>query len=54
MKKLLILIILFSFNCIPSFSNGHKTKFKDIKGFKKQFISMHKKKVNKIKEVKKS
>ena len=54
MRKLLILIILFSFNCIPSFSDGHKTKFKDIKGFKKQFISMHKKKVNKIKEVKKS
>ena len=54
MRKLLILIILFLFNCIPSFSDGHKTKFKDIKGFKKQFISMHKKKVNKIKEVKKS
>ena len=54
MKKLLILIILFSFNCIPSFSDGHKKKFKDIKGFKKQFISMHKKKINKIKEVKKS
>ena len=54
MRKLLILIILFLFNCIPSFSDGHKIKFKDIKGFKKQFISMHKKKVNKIKEVKKS
>ena len=53
MKKLLILIIFFSFNCTPSFSDGHKTKFKDIKGFKKQFISMHKKKINKIKEVKK-
>ena len=33
---------------------GHKTKFKDIKGFKKQFISMSEKKVNRIKEVKKS
>ena len=33
---------------------GIKKKFKDIKGFKKQFISMHKKKINKIKEVKKS
>ena len=54
MKKLLILIILFSFNFNPSFSDGHKTKFKDITGFKKQFISMHKNKVNKIKEVKKS
>ena len=35
-------------------ADGHKTKFKDIKGFKKQFISMHKKKVNRIIEVKKS
>ena len=51
MKKLLILIILFSFNFNPSFSDGHKTKFKDITGFKKQSISMHKNKVNKIKEV---
>ena len=30
------------------------SKFKDIKGFKKQFISMSEKKINRIKEVKKS
>ncbi len=54
MKKLLLTIIIFSFYFTPSHSDGHKTKFKDIKGFKKQFISMHKKKVNRIKEVKKS
>ena len=54
MKKLLFVIIIFSFYFTPTYSDGHKTKFKDIKGFKKQFISMHKKKVNRIKEVKKS
>ena len=54
MKKILLIIILLSFYCSTSFSDAHKTKFKDIKGFKKQFISMHKKKVNRIKEVKKS
>ena len=54
MKKILsiVFIILFYFN--PSFSDNHKTKFKDIKGYKKQFISMSEKKVNRIKEVKKS
>ena len=54
MKKFLLTIIIFSFYFTPSHSDGHKTKFKDIKGFKKQFISMHKKKINRIKEVKKS
>ena len=54
MKKLLLIITLFSFYFTNSFSDGHKTKFKDIKGFKKQFISMHKKKVNRIIEVKAS
>ena len=54
MKKLLLIIILISFYFTNSFADGHKTKFKDIKGFKKQFISMHNKKVNRIKEVKKS
>ena len=54
MKKILSIVILFSFYCHTSFSDGHKTKFKDITGFKKQFISMHKKKENRIKEVKKS
>ena len=50
----IFLIILISIYCLPSFADGHKTKFKDIKGFKKQFISMSEKKVNRIKEVKKS
>ena len=54
MKKLLLIIILLFFYSSISFSDGHKTNFKDIKGFKKQFISMHKNKINRIKEVKKS
>ena len=54
MKKLLFVIIIFSFYFTPIYSDGHKTKFKDIKGFKKQFISMSEKKINRIKEVKKS
>ena len=54
MKKFLATIIFFSIYINPSFSDSHKTKFKDIKGFKKQFISMSEKKVNRIKEVKKS
>ena len=54
MKKLTGIIIIFSIYCNSSFSDGHKTKFKDIRGFKKQFISMSEKKINRIKEVKKS
>ena len=44
MKKLIGIIIISLIYCNPSFSDGHKTKFKDIKGFKKQFISMSEKK----------
>ena len=54
MIKILTIVILFSFYCNASFSDNHITKFKDITGYKKQFISMHKKKENRIKEVKKS
>ena len=54
MKKLLTTVILFLLSTINSFSDNHKTNFKDIKGFKKQFISMSEKKVNRIKEVKAS
>ena len=54
MKKLIGIIIVFSIYCNFSFSDDHKKKFKDIKGFKKQFISMSEKKINRIKEVKKS
>ena len=53
MKKI-ILIISFILFSGAAFSDGHKVKFKDIKGYKKQFISMHKKKVNRIIEVKAS
>ena len=49
MKKLLFIIIIFFLYLTPLFSDGHKTKFKDIKGFKKQFISMHKKKLIELK-----
>ena len=54
MKQFLATIIFFCIYISPSFSDSHKTKFKDIKGFKKQFISMSEKKANRIKEVKKS
>ena len=54
MKKFLILLIFVFFNSTITWSDSHKTKFKDIKGFKKQFISMSEKKVNRIKDVKKS
>ena len=54
MKKILLTIsILFVFSGI-AFSDNHKTNFKDIKGYKKQFLSMSEKKVNRIKEVKAS
>jgi len=52
-KLLIFFFISFLFSTHLS-ADGHKTKFKDIKGFKKQFISMHKKKINRIIEVKKS
>ena len=53
MKKIIFIISLLLFSS-TAFSDGHKVKFKDIKGYKKQFISMHKKKVNRIIEVKAS
>ena len=52
MKKILSTIFIFLLFSNPSFSGGKK--FKDIKGFKKQNISMPNKKVNRIKQVKKS
>ena len=48
---LLLIVLFYSSQC---FSDGHKVKFKDIKGFKKQFISMSEKKIIRIKEVKRS
>ena len=45
MKKLIISVILFLFSTNISLSDNHKTNFKDIKGFKKQFISMSEKKI---------
>ena len=53
MKKIIFIISLLLFSS-TAFSDSHKVKFKDIKGYKKQFISMHKKKVNRIIEVKAS
>ena len=52
-KTLLIIFIYFSFFGIV-FSDNHKTNFKDIKGYKEQFLSMSEKKVNRIKQVKAS
>jgi len=54
MKNFLGLLLIVLFYSSQCFSDGHKVKFKDIKGFKKQFISMSEKKINRIKEVKKS
>ena len=55
MKKLLGIVVL-SLLCFNSnaIAEEHKFKSKDIKGFKKIRISMHNKKVNRIKQVKKS
>ncbi len=52
MNKYLLPIIIFLLFSSTSFSDGKK--FKDIKGFKKQNISMALKKINRIKQVKKS
>ena len=52
MNQYFLIIILFLLFSQPSFSEVKK--FKDIKGFKKQNISMALKKVNRIKQVKKS
>ena len=54
MKNFLGLLLIVLFYNSQCFSDGHKVKFKDIKGFKKQFISMSEKKINRIKEVKRS
>ncbi len=53
MKLLLFIIYTFLFLINVSFADQHKTKFKDIKGYKKQFLSMSYKKTNRIIEVKK-
>ena len=53
MKKILSIIVLFFLYFNVSIA-GEKFKSKDIKGFKKVNISMSNKKVNRIKEVKKS
>ena len=50
MKKIILIILLILFSS-TAFSDSHKVKFKDIKGYKKQFISMHKKKVNRIQAI---
>ena len=50
--SLIIFTILFFTNL--TYANQHKTKFRDIKGYKEQFLSMSYKKTNRIKTVKKS
>ena len=54
MKKVLSIIIIYLIFFSSSSMAGKKFKSKDIKGFKKVNISMHNKKVNRIKNVKKS
>ena len=54
MKKFLSIIFFYFLFFGTSLSDQHKTNFKDIKGYKKQFLSMSEKKVNRIKEVKSS
>ena len=53
MKKF-FLIIFISFLSFSTNAIAEKFKSKDIKGFKKYYISLANKKVNRIKEVKKS
>ena len=48
-----IILILFFFTNV-TYADQHKTKFRDIKGYKKQFLSLSYKKTNRIKEVKKA
>ena len=55
MKKIFyFLFLIFIFVSNFCFADQHKTKFKDIKGYKEQFLSLAYKKTNRIKEVKKS
>ena len=49
----LVLFTLIFFTNL-SLADQHKTKFKDIKGYKEQFLSMSYKKTNRIKTVKES
>ena len=53
-EKFLPIIFICLILSTQAFSDNHKTNFKDIKGYKKQFLSMSEKKVNRIKEVKAS
>ena len=41
MKKFTVIIFIFLIYCNSSFSDGHKTKFKDIKGSTTQTIINH-------------
>ena len=49
---LVLFTIIFFTNL--TYADQHKTKFRDIKGYKEQFLSMSYKKTNRIKTVKKS
>ena len=49
MKKILLTIFMVFLFSGSVLSDNHKTNFKDIKGYKKQFLSMSEKKINRIK-----
>ena len=44
MKKALLVTFIFFLFSGAGFSDNHKTNFKDIKGYKEQFLSMSEKK----------
>ena len=54
MKLFYFIVSIFLFLTNLTSADQHRTKFKDIKGYKEQFLSLSYKKTNRIKEVKKS
>ena len=54
MKFFYFIVSIFLFLTNLTSADQHRTKFKDIKGYKEQFLSLSYKKTNRIKEVKKS
>ena len=54
MKFFYFIVSIFLFLTNLTSADQHRTKFKDIKGYKEQFLSLSYKKTNRIKEVKQS
>ena len=54
MKLFYFIVSIFLFLTNLTSADQHRTKFKDIKGYKEQFLSLSYKKTNRIKEVKQS